>query len=148
MSDENKSINETNMSQEEMSKIVYQNSVKALRLQRISTACMVGVLLLVAITVITLVPRVVAVSKDLNSLIDSAQTTIENADKTLEDISGMADSLQQAGDKMDSILADNESVLVESMDKISNIDFDGLNKGIKELQEAVGPLAKFMSRFK
>ena len=154
MGEENNAVNNgknttaNQMNSEELAAKIYENSRRALTFQKFSAICMAGIFALLLITVIIVVPKAMSVLNATNDLVVKAQSTIDNADATLEDISSMAESLQQAGDKMDQILADNEAVLVESMDKISNIDFDGLNEGIHDLQEAVGPFASFMSRFK
>ncbi len=48
----------------------------------------------------------------------------------------------------DKLLSENSKELTESIKEISEIDFDGLNKAIKDLQDAVGPMASFMNKFR
>ncbi len=129
-------------------KLMYENSCKALMLQRVAAIGVVGIFAVVAIAACILVPKASAILVKTDDFVSRAEVSIENADKTLEEVNEMANSLQQAGDKMDSMLVENEEVLVESMEKISNIDFDGLNEGIQDLKDSVGPLADFMNRFK
>ncbi len=148
MSDENNAVSSTALSAEEINRKMYENSMKALKLQKISTACIAAIFVLMAIVVLMVVPKAVGILNSVNELTIKAETTIDNADSTFTELKEMADSLQQAGDKMDQILVDNESTMIESMEKISKIDFDGLNQGIKDLQDTVGPLANFMSRFR
>lgn len=133
---------------DELAQKMYENSVKTLKYQKLSALCLVGMLCVVLFGAVIVIPKAIYALDGIISIVDSANETIKKADATLSDISDMADSLEAAGDKMDKILEENEAVLVESMDKISKIDFEGLNEGIHDLQEAVGPFANFMSRFK
>ena len=44
-------------------------------------------------------------------------------------------------------MIDNELAVVVTP-KMNDIDFEGLNKAIQDLQDAVGPFATFMNKFK
>ncbi len=147
MGDEKENTNSTGSEMDDIGKKLLENSQKVLKLQRISTISMVGIFVVAVIAVLVVVPQVVATLNTVSLLVERTETTVDNADATLEDISQMAESLQKAGDKTEQMLVDNEAELVDSMDKISKIDFDGLNEAIKDLQDAVGPLANFMNRF-
>ncbi|MBE5843856.1 MAG: hypothetical protein E7302_06680 [Butyrivibrio sp.] len=143
-----------NASADDYMKKLCENSEKTLFFQRIAAFCSAGVFVVLLVTALIIVPKAVKTLQDISDIaenaqtvVDSAKTTIESASTTLDDVSEMAKSLDQAGDKMGQILLDNESSLADSMEKISNIDFDGLNKGIKDLQDAVGPFANFMKKF-
>ncbi len=146
--DDNNNVNAVVTGPDDIGRKLLENSEKTLKLQRISTLCMVGIFAAVVISVFIIVPKVVGALNDVNTLVDRAEISVDNADATLEDISEMAESLEQAGNKMEQMLVDNEQELVDSMDKISKIDFDGLNEAIKDLQDAIGPMAEFMNRFK
>ena len=136
-------------------KQIAENSKKSLLLQRISAICSAGIFVVLLCTALILVPKAVKTLADISNvadnastMVDQAKTTIESANTTLDDVSEMAKSLDQAGDKMGQILLDNEASLADSMEKISNIDFDGLNQGIKDLQDAIGPFANLMNKFR
>ena len=60
----------------------------------------------------------------------------------------MTSSITGTSENMNSMLTDNSQSLTDAVDKMNNIDFDGLNKAIKDLQDAVGPFASFMNRFR
>ncbi len=154
-SDVKESANGNVAAPDDYMKQLYENSKKSLLLQRISTICSAGIFVVLLCTALIVVPKAVKTLSDISevtdnaqTMIDSAKTTIESASTTLEDVSEMAKSLDQAGDKMGQILLDNETSLADSMEKISNIDFDGLNKGIKDLQDAIGPFANLMNKFR
>jgi len=46
------------------------------------------------------------------------------------------------------MLTDNSQSLTDAVEKMNNIDFEGLNKAIQDLQDAVGPFANLMKKFK
>ena len=49
---------------------------------------------------------------------------------------------------LNGFVTDNAQTLTDAATDISNIDFEGLNGAIRDLQDAVGPFAKMMNRFK
>ena len=48
---------------------------------------------------------------------------------------------------MNTKLTENAQSLTDAVEKMNSIDFEGLNKAIQDLQDAVGPFASFMNRF-
>ncbi len=129
-------------------KKLYENSQKTLKLQRIATCCTAGIFAVILIASLVVVPKAVKTLVTINDVAEQAKTVIDDSSTTLNDVSDMAKSLEKAGNKMEQVIVDNETSLVDAMDKISKIDFDGLNQGIKDLQDAVGPFASFMKKFK
>ncbi|WP_026523183.1 MULTISPECIES: hypothetical protein [unclassified Butyrivibrio] len=121
---------------------------KILKFQKLQTFCTAGIFVVILIAVIMVVPRAVKLLDQAQSVAEGAMSTLEKADSTLADISEMADSIEQTGEDMNKLIKDNESTLTESLDKMSQIDFDGLNKAITDLQDAVGPFASFMNKFR
>ena len=77
-----------------------------------------------------------------------ADQLIGNANLALADITRMSNSVGDMSKKVDQLVADNSEKLTESVEKLSSIDFAGLNKAIKDLQDAVGPFANLMNRWK
>ena len=88
-----------------------------------------------------LVPEATQTLQSFNEVAIKEQETLEEIDK-------VADSLVQASTNLDKLVADNAEELTDAVKKISEVDFEGLNKGIKDFQDAVGPLANFMNRFR
>ena len=60
----------------------------------------------------------------------------------------MAADVSNSAAKFDKLLDSNATEMTEAVKSISEIDFDGLNKAIKDLQDAVGPMATFMNKFR
>lgn len=51
------------------------------------------------------------------------------------------------GLSMDDFIAENAEAVSSLMKEIEAIDFEGLNKAIKDLGDVVEPFAKFFNRF-
>jgi hypothetical protein len=123
-------------------------SAKVYRLEIFQTIFTAGIFAVILIAALILVPRAIKLMDQAQVVADRAMEMVDKADTTLGDISDMAMSVKQTGEDMNKLIKDNESTLTDSLDKMSNIDFDGLNTAIKDLQDAVGPFASFMNRFR
>ena len=108
---------------------------KQLFLQRISTMCFLGMLLVVVVCALVIVPKAVTTLSHIN-------TVATKAEKSLENVDSMTTSVSTTAGNMDKLLNDNGEKLTSAVKSISEIDFEGLNKAITDLQSAVGPLAK------
>jgi uncharacterized protein YoxC len=114
---------------------------KQLFYMRISAACLAGMLIVLIIAVVTMVPRVTTTLNHINSVAVKAEESLKNVDTMAADVSNSAA-------KFDKLLDTNAEEMTEAVKSISEIDFDGLNKAIKDLQDAVGPMATFMNKFR
>ena len=139
------------MENEELLKKIADNSAKSLKFHTISAICMAGILvvfILMYITVVPVVNKADTVLDSVNEVATSAAETVNNAQSTLDEIDKMAKSLQETSEGMNKLIDENGKSLTDSLTKMSQIDFDGLNSAIKDLQDAVGPFATFMNRFR
>ena len=67
--------------------------------------------------------------------------------EAIKGVNTMTGSITDTSDNMNSMLTDNSQSLTDAVEKMNNIDFDGLNKAIQDLQDAVGPFASLMKKF-
>ncbi|WP_026663493.1 hypothetical protein [Butyrivibrio proteoclasticus] len=116
-------------------------SRKQLFYRKIGTLCLAGILVVVVIAVMILIPKVTITLDHINSVAVKAEESLANVDTMAADVSNSAANF-------DKLLAENSKELTESIKKISEIDFEGLNTAIKDLQDAVGPMASFMNKFR
>ncbi len=135
------------MSQEDLGRKIYENSQKSLMLQRISAICVAGLFAVVLIAAIMVIPRTLRLIDEVHTAAQSVTDTVSKAEVAINDLSEMANSLEDTSENFDKLIAENSGALTDSLDKIASIDFEGLNKGIQDLQNAVGPFANLMSRF-
>ncbi len=113
---------------------------KQLFFQRISAVCMVVVTLAVVFAVIRVVPQVETTLNHINNVALKAQDSLAQVDD-------MTDGLIKASENLNKLVDDNAEELTNAVRQISEIDFEGLNKAITDLQGAVGPISNFFGRF-
>ena len=126
---------------ENLLKQIRDMTARQLFWQRITSCAVVGVFLVLLAAVVILVPKVT--------------TTLSNIDRVTMDVSGsvgeintMVAEMTDASSGLGGLVEDNAEKLTEAVNNLAGIDFEGLNKAIQDLQDAVGPMAAFFNRFK
>ena len=114
---------------------------KKLFFQRISTFCVAVMAVCVLVSVLIVIPKVGITLNHINDTAIQAQASLNEANT-------MISSITKASENLNSLVDENGEGLTNAVKALSEIDFEGLNEAIKDLQDAVGPLASFMSRFK
>ena len=133
---------------QESSEMLYKLVKKQLFYQRIATGCIAGVLLVVIIVAAVLIPRINDTIDHVNETIAQVKVVATNAEKSLENVDVMIDGIIKATDNMNTLVEENAEEITKSTKSMSEIDFDGLNQAIKDLQDAVGPVATFFNKFR
>ena len=136
------------MENEELLKKLSENSAKSLKFQKITAFCMIGILAVFVIAAFMVVPPTVAMIAEIHATASAAGDTVEEASSLISELDKTAKELQKTSGNMNDLLTENGDTITESLNKMSQIDFDGLNQGIKDLQDAVGPFADFMNKFR
>ena len=79
-------------------------------------------------------------------------TNINNAavkaGSSLDDIDTMTEDITTATNNLNELVSNNSVKLTDAVTSLSQIDFEGLNKAITDLQTAVGPMANLMKGFR
>ncbi len=114
---------------------------KQLFYHRISAVCFAGFLLLSIVTVGILVPKITNTLENINSVTQKVETSLGNIDD-------MATGITDATANLNKLVNDNATELTDAVEKLSQIDYEGLNRAIQDLEDTVGPFASFMNRFK
>lgn len=115
---------------------------------RLHGICMAGFFLVILIVALLLVPKALVVMDHANDTlveIDSAISTLENS---LTNLDLMSAEIVSVSKNLNEFVGENGEIMNETMTEISNMDFEGLNNAIKDLQAVVEPLAKLMGRFR
>ena len=82
-----------------------------------------------------------------NEIMAQASETITLANTAIENVTQMSTAITEMGGGMDTFITENAESVAEVMEKIEAIDFEGLNKAIKDLGAVVKPLADFFKKF-
>jgi methyl-accepting chemotaxis protein len=138
-------MNENN---QESNEKLYDLVKKQLFYQRISTCCIAGILLVAIIVAVVMVPKVNKTVDHVNEAIAQVNTVANKAEKSLENVDVMVEGIIKATDNMNSLVEENAEEITQATKSMSEIDFEGLNKAISDLQTAVAPLVTFFSKFR
>lgn len=105
---------------------------KQLMYSRISAA-LILILVIGLLSVLPTVFKTLTVAQEtmgnMNTVLINANDTILKSQTTLDEVSGLVTSTQ--------------SELLDVANKLNSIDFEGLNKAIKDLGDVVAPMAEF-----
>ena len=105
----------------------------------------IGVWLLGALLAVTCVVSVILVPKALRAL-DRVDDTLAGIDSLTRTAETALTTANAAADSANKLVADNSDAVAEAMEKFNSVDFDSLNRAIKDLADIVAPLAR-MSNF-
>ncbi len=125
-----------------------KNSRKMLFYARIRTLAALVIAVGILYCAVVVLPSVLGTVQKANEVMAQASDTITLADTAIESITEMSKSITEMGDNMDAFITDNANSVEEIMKKIETVDFEGLNKAIKDLGDTVEPFAKFFGKFK
>lgn len=101
----------------------------------------------IVISLFSVVPRANHLLGNANALLGEVNDRLEVLDETIASVKTMSDSITSVGDQLDTFIEDNSTALQGVVKKMDSIDFEGLNKSIKNLGDVVEPLAKFFKVF-
>ncbi|MBQ9361375.1 MAG: hypothetical protein IJT96_10120 [Lachnospiraceae bacterium] len=133
---------------EELLKQILEADKKEVKYAKRAAFFMMGLFLVFLVAAIIIVPKVVETLSHVNTAVISAGETMKGADEALENINKMSESITGTSEQMNTMLTDNAQSLTDAVEKMNSIDFEGLNGAIQDLQDAVGPFADFMNKFK
>ncbi len=111
---------------------------KQYRMTQISMLSNLAVLGIVIYIVVTLLPKVTLTLRNLNYIMNDLQTVSSQLAEV--DFEGMVEDV-------DTLVNESNDSLNTAMRRLNSIDFETLNKAIKNLNDTVEPLAKFFNRF-
>ncbi len=121
-------------------KELYEMTKKQLAWQRVSSICIFGIFAIVLIAAIKILPT-------LESTLKHADTVAENAIGTLDEIDKAVAEISDSNSDLNKLLNENAEPLTKAVKNMSEIDFEGMNQAIQDLQDTVGPMASFFKKF-
>lgn len=132
----------------ELLRKIADHSRKQLMYARITAATTFLMTAAIVVCMVVLVPPVMGTVNQANEVMAQASETIELADQAIESVTQMSESITNMSNNMDILISDNAETVSQAMKKMESIDFEGLNKAIKDLGDVVEPFAKFFNKFK
>ena len=125
-----------------------QNSEKQLFYARVRTLISVITALALLCALVVVVPAVLRTVARADAVIAQASGTITLADEAIQGITEMSGAITEMGQNMDDFITENAEAVSSIMKEIEEVDFEGLNKAIKDLGDVVEPFANFFNKFR
>ena len=135
------------MNQNEQLAKLLENSEKQLFYSRIRSIAAVVTALCILCALVMVVPALLRTAAGADAVIAQASSSITLADEAITDVIEMSGAITEMGLSMDDFIAENAEAVSSLMKEIEAIDFEGLNKAIKDLGDVVERFAKFFNRF-
>ncbi|MBQ7725276.1 MAG: hypothetical protein IJT63_06665 [Lachnospiraceae bacterium] len=110
--------------------------------QKVTSILIFCLVLIMGIVSFMIVPVAVQTLTTANATIIQAQEALAKITDEMENINGMVSSITETSDSVNKMVTDNAEDLTTSVQNLNSIDFEGLNKAIRDLQDAVAPMAK------
>ena len=95
-----------------------------------------------AIALIIVVPMVVRMSKEVSAMAASTQDLVKEAEELITQADDSLKGIDSMIENVNKVVVDNTQAVTEAISNIQNIDIDQLNEAIRNLSDAVEPLAK------
>lgn len=119
---------------------------KQLFYTRILAFALCGLLAAVIIALCIVIPPAVRTINNVDTAVIGATDTLSKADEALDNINTMSVEVTSASKQMNTFIETNSESVTQSMQKLQNVDFDGLNNAISDLEAVVEPMAKLFGK--
>lgn len=124
-----------------------ESSEKQLFYERARTVISVISAIAIVCALVLVVPAILRTVSNVDGIISQASETIALADDALTGITQMSESITDMGQNMDAFILENEETVSRVMEQLEAVDFEGLNRAIRDLGDVVEPFAKFFNKF-
>ncbi len=114
---------------------------KTLGWQRFAALMVLATFMVILVTALILVPQIVETLNNINKVAGEVEQSLQGVDT-------MVAEMTSASENLNKLVDDNAQGLTTAVENLANVDFDGLNKAIQDLQDAIGPMATFFNKFK
>ena len=123
------------------------------RIQIYSGYVRTGLMLVCAVCMAALVVMVFRLMPQINEILAQAQHAFNQVGTVLDYLEQTSYQLSQVDlqgmvSNVDGLVSTGQQSLEASMEKLNGVDFEALNKAIKDLSSVIEPLAKFFSAFR
>lgn len=137
-----------------LQQILEENKKRTLYARISVLISMIGMIIIILCLVIelpklnVLITKAEATLEDIQETLGDAQTALEQVETVAAKLVDMSGSITETSTGLNSFVTENAETIAQAMEKIDSIDYDGLNKAIGDLQDAVEPFANLVNRFK
>lgn len=121
---------------------------KQVRWQRVSAAFMMAILTIVLVVVVILLPGILYTLRNIDQAANEVTESMIRVTESVDEADAAIAEIKTASQNLNELVSNNSDAITDSVSKLSEIDYEGLNKAIKDLQDAIGPVANFFNKFR
>ena len=134
------------MSDHELLVALLKEQKKASRRSLVTAVSLAVICIAICAAVLIIVPKVNSTLNNAYQAIDNIETVVANADKALGSVEKSLTGIDEMVKNVDKVVVDNTDSLGKTVERMSKIDIESLNKSIKYLGDIIAPMAKFFRR--
>ena len=134
------------MSDHELLVALLKEQKKASKRSLITAVSLAIMCIALCAAVLIIVPKVNSTLNNAYQAIDNIETVVANADKALGSVEKSLTGIDEMVKNVDKVVVDNTDSVGKTVERMSKIDIESLNKSIKDLSDIIGPMAKFFRR--
>ncbi len=139
--EENEIITENNAPDLNYIKELRDITKKQLVFQSITSLAVLGIFIAILVSVLIMIPKATATLNNIDKVTTEAMNSIKEIDE-------MVSEMTQTSENLNKLVSENAEDITGAVDDMSNIDFEGLNTAIQDLEDTVAPFAAFFRQFK
>ncbi len=139
---------------EELLLEILNHQKKSSRITRIAAFAVIFIVALFAISLVIITPKIVGFIDhakqslaEVDVLIAESDTVISEINDITSEVDVLVDQANTLFENSNAMVEENTDAITEAVQKLNSVDFDTLNKAIKDLSEVVEPLANFFGKF-
>ena len=126
----------------------YVKQIRDLNKKRVFWSRIIAAALIVFVLLFaSVVPTVMKTLNSANDAMVKATEALDQAEEIMAEMTTTIDTMEVALNSITHMVDESEKSLTAAFEGINSIDFEGLNKAIKDLGDVVEPLSKFFRKF-
>ena len=129
----------------EQIELMNRKQLRYARLQFIVTGIVAAALIVLILSCVHILPQFQEIAEQAESVLSNLESLTTELAKA--DLSAMVENIDGLVANVDDLVSVSQSGVEQTMDKINAVDFESLNKAIKDLSDVIEPLARVVNRF-
>ncbi len=112
--------------------------------QKITAIATVSMFAVITIALMIVVPKAVITLNKVQDMIVTTKTAVEQTQTLVQSANSSLAGIDEMIANVDQLVTSNNESLNEAMGNFNNVDFEGLNNAIRDLESVVEPLANLL----
>lgn len=112
--------------------------------QKVTAIATVSMFAVIFIALLIVVPQAVITLNKVQDMIKQTKTAVEQTQALVQSANSSLSGIDDMIANVDQLVTENNDALNQAMGNFNNVDFEGLNNAIRDLESVVEPLANLV----